>query len=131
MSLAKKNFYFFSITSFISDSHTGVPRFWNVTLCHFGFMKHIHLYLLSLMERNSKRTFAFMKKRWKMKIAFSIYFAEGKPLDRCHAPQQGAWGVGPTKLLPQTLHSASEHHATTGLNCVSICALSEFILCIY
>lgn len=70
-------------------------------------MKHKHLYLLSLMERNSKRTFAFMrKKRWKMKIAFSIYFAERKPLDRCLAPQHGV--LAPPSFFPR--------HCTQHLN---------------
>ena len=128
MPLAKNNFYFFSTTSFISDSHTGVPGFWNLTLCHFGFMKHIHLYVLSLMERNSKRTFAFMKKKMKNENSVQHLFCRKKAIRQ--VPCTSAGGVDPTKFLPQTLHSASEHQATTGLNCVSIWALSEFILCI-
>ena len=38
---------------------------------------------------------------------------------------------GAPKTLPQEPHSASQHQATIALNCVSICALSRFILCIH
>ena len=38
---------------------------------------------------------------------------------------------GTAKLLPGELHSASEHQVTRALQCVSICALSGFILGIH
>ena len=37
---------------------------------------------------------------------------------------------GTIKLLPQELHSASQHQAVMVLNCVSVCALTRIILCI-
>ena len=37
---------------------------------------------------------------------------------------------GTITLLPQELHSASQHQAVMALNCVSVCALTRLILCI-
>lgn len=37
---------------------------------------------------------------------------------------------GPIKLLSRELDSASQHQAAIALNCLSICALTRFILCI-
>ena len=61
------------------ETHTFVPAFIN--------------------GKKFKEDFCFYeKKRWKMKITF-IYFAERKPLDRCHAPQQGV--LAPPSFLPR------------------------------
>lgn len=43
------------------------------TLHHFAFTEE---YLFLLTERNLKRIFAFTKKRLKIKIEFSVRFAE-------------------------------------------------------
>lgn len=64
----------------------------------------------------SKKNFPLMKKRWKLKIAFSVSFAANH-------------SRGTAKLLPGELHSASQHQATITLTCLWASVLHLSLFC--
>lgn len=57
--------------------------------------------------------FSFYDKRWKAKIGFSVSFAAAVTKAVCTSGSKN----GPTKLLPQELHSALQQEATGALKC--------------
>ena len=127
MPLAKNNFYF-----------NNQFYFWFTYRCPWILKSHsmplwfyeTHTFVPAFINgKKFKEDFCFYEKK-KMKNENSVQhlFCRKKAIRWVPCPSAG--GVDPTKFLPQTLHSASEHQATTGLNWVSIWALSEFILCI-
>lgn len=92
------------------------PAFPKSTSGHFAFPKDLRQYLFGLTERNLKRIFTY-KNMQKVKAVFSIVLHE--PLSRQQQPRSES---GPTRLLPREPRSFEL--------CLSICALSPFILCI-
>lgn len=83
--------------------------------CHFVFTKDLHSYRFSLTKRNPKRIIAVMKKGKKWKVGFSLCFAVSRYRGRTH-PQHWEWTHQAPSL--RTIYSASQHQATTALNCI-------------
>lgn len=88
---------------------------WKFHFCHFVFTKDLHYYRFSLTKRNPKRIIAVMKKGKKWKVGFSLCFAVSRYRGRTH-PQHWEWTHQAPSL--RTIYSASQHQATTALNCI-------------
>lgn len=89
------------------------PNFWKSASCHTAFTKDLHHYLVSLTEGNPKRSFTFMKKRWKVKTASTFVLQEPSE-GRVH-PEQ--WGCSAKCPPAQEPLSASQRPASTAWNC--------------
>lgn len=73
-------------------------------------------------NRNSRMISTFMKKDEKQKEHSVFVLQPGFALQRQYTPKADS---STTKLLPQELHSASQHPVAIALNCVvHVCALS-------
>lgn len=99
-----------------------ISYFLKVCIMPVHFYKELHQYLFSLPERNLKRIFTFMKKSEKQKV----FVLEGAFIEAVRPEQQEWYHQAPSRRL----YSASQHQAARALNCMSICALSQFISCI-
>lgn len=69
------------------------------------------------LKEIQREFFTFTKKRWKVKIAFSVSFA-GDFVEKAGHPGQRGWHR-PAPFPGNThTHTASQHQATTASNCV-------------
>lgn len=72
------------------------------------FIKDLCEYLFSANPKKLEEDFHFYKKRQKAKIAFNVC-----SLVRCYGSTQASSSQsGPSKLLPQELHSPAQHQTT-------------------
>lgn len=108
-----------------TDRHP--PRFESSHQHHFAFTVDLYECLFSLTGRNLKRMFTSVKKVESKNSVERSLCSEPSRGSACGAPGGGS---GPAKLLPHEPHTPHLHRETMPLNCVSICVLSRFILCI-
>ena len=90
---------------------------------HLAFTQDLHL----THWKKSKDYIHFYEKRHNVKIAVSTAL-RWAVIEVAHTRSSEN---SARKTLPWELHSASQPQAAIALNCVTICALSQFILCIH
>ena len=101
-------------------SHTQVtPAFQKFSLHYFTFVKEL-LKPVSLIERNLKRSFAFMKKKQTMSVAFRVCFAGSHARGIAYPWEQEGPQPAPSQRATLSLSAASHHD----------CQVCEHLCCI-
>lgn len=99
--------------------YTGIPHSSKVCIMPLSFYEISTLVTVFVSWKTSKENFCFCKKRWNVKIGFSISFVVNHYT-----------GSGYPKHLPRKLLSASQCQATITLNCVCdhLCFISVYFV---
>lgn len=106
--------------------YTGISHFWKLILHYLAFMKDAHWHIPIFTDWKKSEDFCFHKKRWEVKIVFSICFAASHNRSSTHPKQ---W---------QCHHPASSLGTTLSISASKlpllwtlwICVLSPFIVCV-
>ena len=99
--------------------------FWKFAWHHFAFYKRMIFVPVFANQKKSEEGFHFYQKEAKSKNNIQHLLC-CEPVGRQGVP----WAVKhPVKLCSWDLHTESQHQAAIALNCVTICASLQFILC--